>query len=451
MLSITEPSDFRGGLYLQPKGLESRRYFDVDVGDLLLHRFDLPHGVDVLSGRRFSVIFWFKDCEESVRQGTTPWYDREEGSDACYNLGVQHELGLHGKSINLAKAKSFYRRAAEAGHAFAQNNLGLLEPSEAEKWLRRAAERGHATAQMNLAMWLLERDACDAGEAWRLMRSAAESEPQAAFYLGDMQRRGLGVAEDLREAQRWWRLSAARGFHKAYVELGRLRFEEGAYGEAAQLFAKAVNDPEAGERKVDGHPMLFIDFHAFSLTFPWILNRCSFDFPLRWGSQQLGRPWRCWCSAGAWPSESRRCRSGSAWRRRGTRRWTTPSFQAIFGMFSHRFHGFFMFFQGIIEDFHTFFMVFKPLAGLWKTGALPAGALLREGLASGGGHGHRGAGEGRGEGPRRGPGAAGGVAKLAGSKGLRRKSVEQVVSCSVIYNILLLYIYICYYIYYYYI
>lgn len=173
VLGVTEPSDFRGGLYLQPKGLDSRRYCDLQVGDLLLHRFDLAHGVEVLSGQRFSVIFWFKDCEESVLQGTTPWYERMAVSrgpgavDACYNLGVQYELGLHGKAMDLSKAKSFYRRAAEAGHAFAQNNLGLLEPLEAERWLREAAAKGHGTAKMNLAMWLLERDA---SEALRWMR-----------------------------------------------------------------------------------------------------------------------------------------------------------------------------------------------------------------------------------------------------------------------------------------
>lgn len=39
-----------------------------------------------------------------------------------------------------------------------------------------------------------------------------------------------------------------RGFLPAHTQLGRLRFEQGAYAEAAQLFAKAVGDPEAGKR-----------------------------------------------------------------------------------------------------------------------------------------------------------------------------------------------------------
>ena len=67
----------------------------------MLHSFNLQHGVDVfeappkgrigvsfwshpllrlllllpVQGERYSVIFWFKDSEASVKDGSTPWYD----------------------------------------------------------------------------------------------------------------------------------------------------------------------------------------------------------------------------------------------------------------------------------------------------------------------------------------------------------------------------------------
>ena len=53
----------------------------------------------------------------------------------------------------------WYRKAAEQGHADAQNNLGLCyqygkgvakDYAEAVKWYRKAAEQGHARAQCNL-------------------------------------------------------------------------------------------------------------------------------------------------------------------------------------------------------------------------------------------------------------------------------------------------------------
>lgn len=71
----------------------------------MLHSFNLQHGVDVfevplhasarfdsesfwspslpVQGERYSVIFWFKDSEASVKDGSTPWYDTmaEESSD----------------------------------------------------------------------------------------------------------------------------------------------------------------------------------------------------------------------------------------------------------------------------------------------------------------------------------------------------------------------------------
>lgn len=266
VLGISEPEEFRGGLYLQPEAsAESRRFCNLSPGDVVLHSFNLQHGVDVFEGERYSVIFWFKDSEASVKDGSTPWYDTmaaessDTSVDALYNLGVQFELGVHGKEKDFEKAKDFYRRAAERGHHFAQNNLALLEADDqvAEKWLRAASEKGHSTAQMNLAIHLLCQDENDPTAAeW--MQLAASQEPKAAFYMGDMYRRGVSVAEDLEEAAKWFRRSADRGFFPGFTELGLLSFATGDFEEAAKLFeAAVVGDPKAWEHLVTSRRLAY--------------------------------------------------------------------------------------------------------------------------------------------------------------------------------------------------
>lgn len=266
VLGISTPEEFQGGLYLQPEACaESRRFCNLSPGDVVLHSFNLQHGVDVFEGERYSVIFWFKDSEASVKDGSTPWYDKmaaessDTSVDALYNLGVQFELGVHGKEKDFEKAKDFYRNAAERGHHFAQNNLALLEADDqvAEIWLRAASEKGHSTAQMNLAIHLLCQDENDPTAAeW--MQLAASQEPKAAFYMGDMYRRGVGVAEDLEEAAKWFRRSADRGFFRGFTELGLLSFATGDFEEAAQLFeAAVVGDPEAWEHLVTSRRLAY--------------------------------------------------------------------------------------------------------------------------------------------------------------------------------------------------
>ena len=82
------------------------------------------------------------------------------------------------------EAAKWLRRAAELGHAGAQNSLGVLHFSglgvpqdydEALKWIRRAADQGYAFAQRN---------------------------------VGYSYHTGKGVAQDYAEAEKWYLLSA---------------------------------------------------------------------------------------------------------------------------------------------------------------------------------------------------------------------------------------------------
>jgi TPR repeat protein len=87
---------------------------------------------------------------------------------------------------DFAAALHLWKPVAEAGHADAQNNVGLLyengqgvpaDPAEAARWYRRAAEQGHADAQL---------------------------------YLGALYESGRGVPQDLVRAHMWLDLSAAK-------------------------------------------------------------------------------------------------------------------------------------------------------------------------------------------------------------------------------------------------
>eukprot|EP00434_Breviolum_minutum_P044797 symbB.v1.2.040055.t1/scaffold6959.1/size14229/1 len=172
VLGISNPEKYQGGLYIQPgPDVASRTYFGLEPGDLLVHSFDLQHGVHLWKGVRYSVVFWIKDSLQAVREGTTPWYHglAEKGDpDACYNLAQNYEYGLFGHQQDISKAIELYERSARAGHHFAQNNLALVyrrlhenttDPAEAEQllhrsveWLQTAAKSGFAMAQKNLAL-----------------------------------------------------------------------------------------------------------------------------------------------------------------------------------------------------------------------------------------------------------------------------------------------------------
>jgi hypothetical protein len=94
-------------------------------------------------------------------------------------LGWMHARGVGGKGPDPARAARFYRQAATAGDAAAQNNFAELYEAgrgvaadlpEAIRWYRKAAESGFAPAQFN---------------------------------LGRLYAAGTGVQKDFAEARRW--------------------------------------------------------------------------------------------------------------------------------------------------------------------------------------------------------------------------------------------------------
>lgn len=75
-------------------------------------------------------------------------------AEAQYNLGVMYDEGA-GIDQDLAKAVSWYRKAADQGFVDAQTNLGTMyyygqgiprDHAEAARWFKRAASQGDSEA-----------------------------------------------------------------------------------------------------------------------------------------------------------------------------------------------------------------------------------------------------------------------------------------------------------------
>jgi cell division protein FtsZ len=142
----------------------------------------------------------------------------------------------HGQGVrkNLALALRSYRKAAELGHAAAQNRLGWMyekgegvdaDYGEAITWYRKAAEQGHINAMNDLGYmyrqgWGVEQNY---GDAMHWFRKAAEKyDSYAEYNLGQMYENGWGTEKDMDEAVRWFRRSAARGHEWAAKRLEEL-------------------------------------------------------------------------------------------------------------------------------------------------------------------------------------------------------------------------------------
>jgi hypothetical protein len=145
-------------------------------------------------------------------------------AEADYRRGRDYAEG-RGVTKDYAEAVRRFRKAAEQGHAGAQNSLGFAywdgqgvtkDRAEAARWYRKAAEQGHAQAQ---------------------------------YMLGSAYLRGAGVAEDFAEAVIWYRKAAEQGHAQAQEWMGFAYSEEGRlaqnYAESAKWYRKAAEQGDA--------------------------------------------------------------------------------------------------------------------------------------------------------------------------------------------------------------
>ena len=153
--------------------------------------------------------------------------------EAHFNLGILDEDGLGGPA-DMERARAHYESAASGGSSKAQYRLGLLystggrlarDETKAKHWLAAAAAQGDRDAAALLDQAAAgapdERDFIDADTLraagrntqavtiWR--RLAVRGHTRARTRLAWMLEAGTGIARDLDDAARWFRLAAVDG------------------------------------------------------------------------------------------------------------------------------------------------------------------------------------------------------------------------------------------------
>jgi TPR repeat protein len=191
--------------------------------------------------------------------------DAVADADRAFGLGRAF-LNGEGVARDEARAAALFRKAAEQGHAKAQNNLGLMlidgrgippHPVEGVEWLRKAAVQGVAAAQDNLGEVLsqgrggLPKD-LPAAETW-FRKAATQGFAEAQRHLGELCYFGddeTHFARNLPEAAKWFRLAAEQGDPAAQNGLGVLC--ENGWGDierspekAAAWFLRAAEKDDA--------------------------------------------------------------------------------------------------------------------------------------------------------------------------------------------------------------
>jgi len=172
---------------------------------------------------------------------------------------------------DFAEALKFYRKAAEAGDAVSQVQLGGMykegvgvdkDPAEAVKWYRKAADQGSAGGQISLGVMYdfgygVRQDYAEAVKWYR--KAADQGDATGQFELGLVYELGHGVPKDLGMALALYRKSAEQGnsFGKEY--LAKLE----AKGVTTAASAPAVPEPVVAPPPADRRVALVIGNSAY--------------------------------------------------------------------------------------------------------------------------------------------------------------------------------------------
>lgn len=232
VVGLSREQDFEGGLFVQDApDVGSRAFVSLAAGDAIAYRYDLAHGIQVLSGCWYNAVFWFR----GLHARTSPWLfsDAKGGdSDAQAKLGQSFYEGSFCNAQDYSLAYPWLRLAAEQGHPEAQCLLGTMyrdgnggppTPEFAAEWWRRAASQGHARSQALLGALLLRPGGAPggAGEALSWLRAAADQgDCDALFDLFGIYGEGRhGCPKDAGRAEACVRAAAEGGHFEAQCSL----------------------------------------------------------------------------------------------------------------------------------------------------------------------------------------------------------------------------------------
>ncbi len=189
---------------------------------------------------------------------------------AQYELATRYREG-HGVPENLSDSLKWYRKAAEARHPNAMNDLGSMlldghgckaDPAEAFKWYELAAKAGHPVACYNLAKRYLH-DEIDLPQAFHWFSEAARQDyVEAICELGTMYRFGQGTGQNLIAAADFHLIAAKKG---DVVAMGNLS----DYLDELQTIALAGN-PTASRCLSEVYNLGLGAERSMPLTWTWI-------------------------------------------------------------------------------------------------------------------------------------------------------------------------------------
>lgn len=174
---------------------------------------------------------------------------------AMFSLGVYEELGFLGE-IDNQKALSWYKKAAENDdYDIAQYVLGncrcygligsYVDKLEAFEWYLKAAQKGHATAQNNVACeyykgYLVEQDIKEA--LYWFEKSVEQNDPFALNNYGEIMINGDGVSQNVERGFELIKRSAEQDNLDAKLNLGICYFEAWGVQRNLELALKYLSE-----------------------------------------------------------------------------------------------------------------------------------------------------------------------------------------------------------------
>lgn len=165
--------------------------------------------------------------------------EKQNNAMAQNNLGWAYHQGV-GVKQDYAKAKEWYEKAiankegSKKARALAMNNLGDLYrdglgvetnfDKALELYLEAEKIRPHSGTEFEIGLLYGDKKDYKKAAEW-YQKSAAQGNSRAQNNLGNLYRRGKGVAQDYKKAMELYQQAAAQGNNRAYSNIGDLYAE----------------------------------------------------------------------------------------------------------------------------------------------------------------------------------------------------------------------------------